>query len=159
HRPVLTTGRPPRPCPRAHRPPTVPHRRALRMSTYDLIVRHADIATAADRFRADIGIVGGRIVALAERLGEDAGEVLDAAGRLVTPGGAVAPCPLDQSMRDGSRVADDFFTGTRSAACGGTTTVIPFACQQKGHSLEAAVTDYHARAEGKAVIDYAFHLI
>ena len=56
-------------------------------------------------------------------------------------------------------MADDFDTGTRSAACGGTTTVIPFAAQQKGQSLRAAVDDYHRRAEGKAHVDYAFHLI
>ncbi len=56
-------------------------------------------------------------------------------------------------------MADDFLTGTRSAACGGTTTIIPFAAQMKGGSLEAAVQDYHGRAEGKACIDYAFHLI
>ena len=56
-------------------------------------------------------------------------------------------------------MADDFDTGTRSAACGGTTTVIPFAAQQKGQSLRAAVDDYHRRAEGQAHVDYAFHLI
>jgi dihydropyrimidinase len=66
---------------------------------------------------------------------------------------------MDQPMSDGSRMADDFDSGPRSAAFGGTTTVIPFACQQKGQSLRAAVEDYHARAEGKSVIDYAFHLI
>ena len=62
-------------------------------------------------------------------------------------------------MSDGSVMADDFISGTRSAACGGTTTVIPFAAQMKGQSLRAAVTDYHARSDGKAMIDYAFHLI
>src|SRR5690606_27127903 len=46
-----------------------------------------------------------------------------------------------------------------SAACGGTTTVLPFACQFKGQSLRDAVDDYHRRADGKAAIDYAFHLI
>jgi len=56
-------------------------------------------------------------------------------------------------------MADDFESGTRSAACGGTTTVIPFAAQEKGQSLRAAVDDYHRRAEGKAHIDYAFHMI
>ena len=56
-------------------------------------------------------------------------------------------------------MADDFESGTRSAACGGTTTVIPFAAQEKGQSLRAAVADYHRRAEGKAHIDYAFHMI
>jgi dihydropyrimidinase len=57
------------------------------------------------------------------------------------------------------RMADDFTTGTRSAACGGTTTVIPFAAQAKGQSLRAAVLDYHHRSEGRAHVDYAFHLI
>lgn len=56
-------------------------------------------------------------------------------------------------------MADDFYSGTVSAACGGTTTVIPFACQQKGESLRAAVEDYHRRVGDKPVIDYAFHLI
>ena len=56
-------------------------------------------------------------------------------------------------------MADDFESGTRSAACGGTTTVIPFAAQEKGQSLRAAVDDYHRRAEGRAHIDYAFHMI
>jgi dihydropyrimidinase len=56
-------------------------------------------------------------------------------------------------------MADDFDTGTISAVCGGTTTVIPFAAQQKGASLLAAVQDYHERADGKAHVDYAFHLI
>jgi dihydropyrimidinase len=56
-------------------------------------------------------------------------------------------------------MADGFESGTRSAACGGTTTVIPFAAQAKGQSLRAAVEDYHSRAEGQAHVDYAFHLI
>jgi dihydropyrimidinase len=55
--------------------------------------------------------------------------------------------------------ADDFFTATRSAACGGTTTVIPFAAQYRGMSLRQVVKDYHACADPKAAIDYAFHLI
>ncbi len=78
---------------------------------------------------------------------------------MVTPGGIDSHCHLDQPMSDGSVMADDFESGTISAAFGGTTTVIPFACQAKGLSLRAGVEDYHGRAEGKAVIDYAFHLI
>jgi dihydropyrimidinase len=62
-------------------------------------------------------------------------------------------------MEAGLKMADDFHSGTVSAACGGTTTVIPFAAQMKGQSLRAAVEDYHRRAEGKAVVDYAFHMI
>jgi dihydropyrimidinase len=128
------------------------------MPALDLVLRRARVATAADVFDCDIGIAGGRIVALAQGLPTAAREI-DAAGRVVTPGGVDAHCHLDQPMPPPARMADDFDTGTRSAACGGTTTVIPFAAQVKGQSLRAAVDDYHRRAAGKAHVDYAFHLI
>ena len=127
-------------------------------TAFDLVIRNADVATASDRFQCDIGIRDGKIEALGKNLPAGAEEI-DATGLLVLPGGVDAHCHLDQPMPDGMRMADDFFTGTRSAACGGTTTVIPFAAQSKGGSLYAAVEDYHRRAGGKAVIDYAFHLI
>jgi len=125
---------------------------------FDLLILDAEVATASDRYVADLGIRDGRIAAIGRNLGT-AARTLDARGRLVTPGGVDAHCHLDQPTSDGSKMADDFVTGTRSAACGGTTTVIPFAVQFKGQSLQEAVDDYHARAEGKAAIDYAFHLI
>jgi dihydropyrimidinase len=127
-------------------------------SFLDLVIRNARVATASDTFACDIGIRGGRIALLGEGLPAGAREI-DAAGRTVTPGGVDAHCHLDQPMEGPAKMADDFLTGTRSAACGGTTTVIPFAAQMKGQSLKAAVLDYHGRAEGKACIDYAFHLI
>ena len=124
----------------------------------DLVIRNAVVATASDTFACDIGIRGGRIALLGEGL--PAGErEIDAAGRTVTPGGVDAHCHLDQPMEGPAKMADDFLTGSRSAACGGTTTIIPFAAQMKGQSLRDAVTDYHGRAEGKSCIDYAFHLI
>jgi len=125
---------------------------------FDLVVRNARVATACDSFDADIGIVGGRIAQLGSALAGGRREI-DAAGRVVTPGGVDAHCHLDQPMQAPLRMADDFQSGTRSAACGGTTTVIPFAAQPKGGSLRAAVADYHHRAEGRAHVDYAFHLI
>lgn len=128
------------------------------MNDFDLVIRNARCATAADVFEADIGVCDGRIVALGTGLGTGREEI-DADGRWVTPGGVDGHCHLDQPTTDGSRMADDFLTGTRSAACGGTTTILPFACQMKGQSLRAAVEDYHRRAEGKAAVDYAFHLI
>jgi dihydropyrimidinase len=124
----------------------------------DLVLRNARVATASDTFDCDIGIRAGRIALLGEGLPAGRREI-DAAGRTVTPGGVDAHCHLDQPMEGPVKMADDFLTGTRSAACGGTTTVIPFAAQMKGQSLEAAVADYHGRAEGKACVDYAFHLI
>ncbi|WP_137893435.1 dihydropyrimidinase [Ramlibacter sp. 2FC] len=125
---------------------------------FDLVVRHARVATASDTFEADLGIRDGRIVQIGTQLPAGAREI-DAAGRVVTPGGVDAHCHLDQPMAPPVRMADDFDSGTRAAACGGTTTVIPFAAQEKGQSLRAAVADYHRRAEGRAHVDYAFHLI
>lgn len=124
----------------------------------DLVVRNARVATASDTFDSDIGIAGGRIVQLGLGLPPGRQEI-DATGRYVTPGGVDAHCHLDQPMEPPVRMADDFGSGTRAAACGGTTTVIPFAAQQKGQSLRAAVQDYHQRAEGRAHVDHAFHLI
>ncbi|MGH8674048.1 MAG: dihydropyrimidinase [Burkholderiales bacterium] len=126
--------------------------------SYDLVIRNAIAVTAADAQACDIGVRAGRIAALAARLGAGRSEI-DAAGRYVLPGGVDAHCHLDQPMPEPMRMADDFESGTRSAACGGTTTVIPFAAQSKGESLRAAVEDYHRRADGKAAIDYAFHMI
>ncbi|MBI3372817.1 MAG: dihydropyrimidinase [Betaproteobacteria bacterium] len=128
------------------------------MSKFDLVIRNAHVVTAADAMRCDIGVSGGRVAALAHDLPKGRNEI-DAAGRYVLPGGVDGHCHLEQPMPAPMKMADDFASGTRSAACGGTTTVIPFAAQQKGHSLRAAVEDYHRRAEGKALIDYAFHLI
>ncbi|ATJ84002.1 dihydropyrimidinase [Halomonas beimenensis] len=128
------------------------------MSGFDTLITNGQLITAADRYTADIGIKDGRIVALGQDLGE-AEEVIDARGLWVMPGGVDAHCHLDQPLGDGAVMADDFHSGTRSAAAGGTTTVIPFAAQQKGQSLRAAVEDYHRRSEGKAFVDYAFHMI
>ena len=128
------------------------------MHALDLVIRNANVVTAADTFRCDIGIADGRIAALGLGLAQGQREI-DAAGRHVTPGGIDSHVHLDQPTGDGSVMADDFLSGTVSAACGGTTTVIPFACQQKGESLRAAVDDYHRHAGNKPVIDYAFHLI
>jgi dihydropyrimidinase len=128
------------------------------MSELDTIIRNANVVTATDKYSADIGIRDG-VIQMIGTIGETAENEIDAAGRMVTPGGVDGHCHLDQPMDDGSIIADDFTSGTISAACGGTTTVIPFACQIKGKGLRDAVEDYHRRADGKAVIDYAFHLI
>jgi len=128
------------------------------MDSFDLVIRNGTVATASDIMQCDVGIKDGKVAMLGRGL-PPGGEEIDASGKLVLPGGVDAHCHLDQPMEEGLRMADDFRSGTISAACGGTTTVIPFAAQAKGGSLRAAVEDYHRRAEGKAVIDYAFHMI
>ena len=125
---------------------------------FDCVIRNARLATASDTVDCDIGIRQGRIAMLGQGLAQGIREI-DAAGRTVTPGGIDGHCHLDQPMEPPVRMADNFDTGTRAAACGGTTTVIPFAAQVKGSSLKAAVDDYHRRADGVAHVDYAFHLI
>src|SRR5215831_10705258 len=102
------------------------------MADFDLVIRNGTVATAADVSRCDVGIKDGRIAALAERLA--GGREIDASGLLVLPGGVDGHCHFDQPMADGSTMADDFRTGSISAACGGTTTIIPFAAQAKGQS-------------------------
>jgi dihydropyrimidinase len=128
------------------------------MEQFDVVIRNGTVATASDIMQCDVGILDGKVAMLGRGLAPGRTEI-DAAGKLVLPGGVDAHCHLDQPMEEGLRMADDFRSGTISAACGGTTTVIPFAAQAKGQSLRAAVEDYHRRAEGKAVIDYAFHMI
>ena len=128
------------------------------MAHFDLVVRGGTVATAGDVVRCDIGIRDGRVAALAESL-DGGAETIDAGGRLVLPGGIDSHCHIAQTSSMGLETADDFLSGTVSAACGGTTTIIPFAAQARGESLRAVVADYHAKAKGKAVIDYAFHLI
>jgi dihydropyrimidinase len=98
-------------------------------SQFDLVVQNVLVATVSDQFCCDIGIKDGRIIALAESLETD-GSKIDAAGKLITPGGVDSHCHMDQPMPDGLKMADDFASSTLSAACGGTTTVIPFAAQE-----------------------------
>src|ERR687892_2149026 len=127
------------------------------MPDLDLVVRNGTVATATDTFRADVGVRGGRIVALAEDLPRAAREI-DAAGKLVLPGGVDSHCHIEQLSGMGVWNADDFESGTVSAAFGGTTTVIPFAAQHRGQAMRDVVADYRERAR-KAVVDHAFHMI
>lgn len=128
------------------------------MAKLDLKITNGTVATAADVFRCDIGVRNGRIVSLGDEL-PAAEETIDAKGRLVVPGGIDSHCHMDQQPWEGRETADDFRSGTISAACGGNTTVIPFAMQVRGQALRPIVDDYHERARSKAVIDYAFHII
>ena len=128
------------------------------MNDFDLVIRGGTVATASDTSHCDVGVRDGRVVALAAELPPGRTE-LDATGKLVLPGGVDSHCHIEQKSSFGVQCADDFYSGTVSAAFGGTTTIIPFAAQHKGQSLRQVVADYHACAGPKAVVDYAFHLI
>ena len=128
------------------------------MAEFDLLIKSGRVVTAADTFRADIGINGGKIAAIGFDLGTGDREI-DAGGLLVLPGGIDAHCHIEQESSTKIMTADDFYSGSVSAAFGGNTTFIPFAAQHKGQSLRAVVETAHQRAGPKSVIDYAFHLI
>jgi dihydropyrimidinase len=128
------------------------------MDAFDVIIRGGRISTAADTFFADIGIRDGRVAALGLDLGS-AAEIIDAAGKFVLPGGIDSHVHVSQPSGEGIVMADDFESGTRSAAFGGNTTIMPFCLQEKGQSLREALKRYHAKAEGACYVDVSFHLI
>src|SRR5882724_9138131 len=129
------------------------------MPEYDLIVRNAKIVTAERQSEGDIAIKDGMVAALGADVKGTTTREIDAAGKFVLPGGVDSHCHIEQKSGSGVMCADDFYSGTVSAAFGGTTTVIPFAAQHRGQSLRAVVEEYRQAALPKAVIDYAFHLI
>jgi dihydropyrimidinase len=122
------------------------------------LIRNGRIVTAVDDYNADLLIEDGTIVLIGRTLDIEADKVIDANGRLVIPGGIDPHTHLDLPF-GGTSSSDDFETGTRAAAHGGTTTIIDFAVQYKGQSLAEAVDVWHGKADGKASIDYGFHLI
>lgn len=127
-------------------------------TTFDTIIRGGRVATASDVFSCDIGIRDGRIAALGDDLGA-AQEIVDATGKWVLPGGIDSHVHVSQPSGEGIVMADDFETGTRSAAFGGNTTIMPFCLQEKGQSLREALKHYHAKAKGECYVDVSFHLI
>ncbi|CAN7724307.1 dihydropyrimidinase [Ensifer adhaerens] len=125
---------------------------------FDTVIRNGTVVTASDTFVSDVGIRDGRIVALAAEL-TDADEVIDATGLFVLPGGIDSHVHLDQPSGEGIVMADDFDSGTRSAAIGGNSTVLAFCMQEKGQSLREALKVYHAKADGNCHVDVSFHLV
>jgi dihydropyrimidinase len=128
------------------------------VSGLDVVIRGGTIATASDIFQCDVGIRDGRIAVLGHDLGA-AHKVIDAAGKLVLPGGIDSHVHFAQPSGPDIVMADDFESGTRSAAFGGNTTVLPFCLQERGHSLREAVKNYHRLADGNCYVDVSFHLI
>ncbi len=126
---------------------------------FDTVITNGTIVTAVDTYAADIALTNGKIAAIGKDLPtQNANAVIDARGRLIMPGGIDVHTHLDMPF-GGTTSADDFETGTRAAAFGGTTTLIDFAIQYKGQTLRKAFDTWMNKAAGKAVCDYAFHCI
>ncbi len=126
------------------------------MDDFDLVIRGGTVVTAAEQFRADVGIRGGRIEAVGANLA--GARVLDAGGLLVMPGGVDTHCHIEQLQTDGGADEETWETGSRSALAGGTTSVVSFSTQFKGRAIGPSLAEYRRRA-GQAMVDYAFHQI
>jgi dihydropyrimidinase len=122
------------------------------------LIRNGRVVTAVDDYKADILIEGETVSTIGAKLDVEADRVIDAAGKLVIPGG-IDPHTHMELPFGGTEASDDFRTGTIAAAHGGTTTIIDFAVQYKGQALVEGLDNWHKKAEGKCVIDYGFHLI
>jgi dihydropyrimidinase len=122
------------------------------------LIKNGRVITAVDDYAADILIDGEIISIIGKSLDIEVDKIIDASGKLVIPGG-IDPHTHMELPFGGTQASDDFFTGTRAAAFGGTTTIIDFAVQYKGESMIAGVDNWHQKAEGKCAIDYGFHLI
>src|SRR5215831_15469608 len=125
------------------------------------LIKNGHIVTAVDSYVADILIDGAFVTLIGtnlDRIVAAPDKTIDAAGKLVIPGGIDPHTHMDLPF-GGTSASDDFETGTRAAAFGGTTTIVDFAVQYHGQSLNQALDVWFAKAEGKACIDYGFHMI
>ena len=124
----------------------------------DRIIKGGNVVTPAGTFTGDVGIAGEKIAALGVELEPGAGtQVIDATGHHVLPGVLDVHVHLELPFC-GTVSADDYRTGTRAGARGGVTTVIDFAIPYAGESLDQAADNWMKKAEGKALIDYTFHI-
>lgn len=123
---------------------------------YDLVVKNGTIYTATETFQGDIAIKDDKIVAIGQDLSSNGGKEVDAKGLQVIPGNIDVHVHF-QLPFCGTVSSDDFYTGTKAAACGGVTTVIDFAGQGAHDNLMAGVEARMAEAESKVVVDYSLH--
>lgn len=122
-----------------------------------ILIQSGTLVTAADTFQADLLIDGERIAAVGERITAPEGcQVIDAAGKLLLPGGVDVHTHFDLPMFD-TVSSDDHYTGHKAAAFGGTTTVIDFVSQDFP-TLKASVDAWHAKADIRAAVDFSFHM-
>ena len=122
-----------------------------------ILIKNGRIVTAADDYVADVFIEGETVSAIGKSLAAKADTVIDAAGKLVLPGGIDPHVHLDMPFM-GTFSSDNYETGTRAALYGGTTMVIDFILQKQGHSLQAALEEWQSRSNGNCVGDYSFHM-
>src|SRR5450631_2953815 len=124
-----------------------------------VLIQNGTVVNADSTVQADLLIDGEIINEIRRGIPANSVQiVVDATGLLLLPGGIDAHTHLDMPF-GGTNSADDFLTGTRAAAIGGTTTIVDFAIQARGTKMRDALDIWWKKAEGKACIDYGLHMI
>ncbi len=123
-----------------------------------ILIKNGRIITAEQDYHADVYIENNKITTIGRELNIQADKVISAKNKYVIPGGVDVHTHLDMPF-GGTTSSDDFESGTRAAAFGGTTCLIDFAIQEKGTRMRKALDTWWKKAEGKATIDYGLHMI
>ena len=123
----------------------------------DLIIKNGTVVTPSCTFKADVGVIDGKITAIAEHIDEPCENVVDAEGKYVLPGAIDGHTHLAMPF-GGTISSDGYFAGTRAAACGGTTMVLDFAMQDFGESMVDTIKRRDALCAPEAAVDYGFHV-
>ncbi|MBE6824718.1 MAG: dihydropyrimidinase [Ruminococcaceae bacterium] len=123
----------------------------------NILLRGGTVVSSVNAKKLDVLISGSKIVKVARFIKDNDAQVVDVSGKLIFPGFIDAHTHFDLEVSD-TVTADGFESGTKAAVCGGTTTVIDFATQNKGESLSTALNNWHIKAFSKSSCDYAFHM-
>lgn len=122
-----------------------------------IVIKGGKIVTAVDTYDADVRIEGEKIVSIGKDIEKYGDEILCVEGCYIIPGGIDTHTHFDLNV--GSTItADDFASGTKAALIGGTTTILDYACQNRGQSLKEALRDQHNKADNVCFCDYGFHM-
>jgi dihydropyrimidinase len=122
-----------------------------------VLIKGGRVVTAADSYVGDVYVEGERIAAVGDSADVAADTVIDASGKLVLPGAVDPHTHLDMPF-GGTTTIDDVLSGHTAAVFGGTTCHVDFCIQGKGQSFGDALADWHAKRNGKAIIDMGYHI-
>lgn len=123
----------------------------------NILLRGGTVVSGVNAKKIDVLINGSKIVKVGKFLSTKGAKVIDVSGKLIFPGFIDSHTHFDLEVSD-TVTADDFSSGTKAALCGGTTTVIDFATQNRGESLSQVLNNWHMKAFAKSSCDYAFHM-
>jgi dihydropyrimidinase len=124
----------------------------------ELLIKNAKIVTSSNTFESSIGIENGKIVSLSPHLETSGARVYDARGKIVVPGAIDAHTHMELPVMN-TKSADDFYSGTVAAACGGVTTIVDFVDPKPGQTMLDAFADYRGRADQEVTTDYGLHMM